>query len=30
MLGAGAGKPYGDTFETLQEKGILLCGSPET
>lgn len=29
MLGL-AGKPYKDSFESLQEKGIVLVGSPET
>src|SRR5215212_3674610 len=29
QLKAGAGRPYGDTFETLREKGILLCGTPD-
>jgi alkanesulfonate monooxygenase SsuD/methylene tetrahydromethanopterin reductase-like flavin-dependent oxidoreductase (luciferase family) len=29
MLG-GAQKPRGDTFESLQEKGIVLVGSPDT
>ena len=30
MMLAGASKPYGDTFETLMAKGIVLAGSPTT
>jgi alkanesulfonate monooxygenase SsuD/methylene tetrahydromethanopterin reductase-like flavin-dependent oxidoreductase (luciferase family) len=29
MLGGG-GKPYNDSFEMLQEKGIVIAGSPDT
>src|SRR5262249_27174842 len=29
LLG-GAGKPYRDSFESLQEKGIVLAGNPDT
>jgi alkanesulfonate monooxygenase SsuD/methylene tetrahydromethanopterin reductase-like flavin-dependent oxidoreductase (luciferase family) len=30
QLTAGSGRPYGDTFESLRDKGILLCGTPDT